>query len=89
MANFVQKPNTGSFFLNAEKKSETHADYNGTINVEGKEYWINAWQKQTKTGATYYTFSVKAKEKPAEAKKMVEKAKAPQPDFVDDQDIPF
>ncbi len=83
---FVQKPNSGSLFQNTEKKQDTHADYNGTINIEGKEYWINAWEKQTKSGNTYFSLSVKAKEKPQEAKKMVEKAKE---DLPFDDDIPF
>ena len=37
--------NRGALFKNERKEAETHADYNGTINVEGQEYWLNSWLK--------------------------------------------
>jgi hypothetical protein len=37
--------NTNKFavFTNDRKTEQTHADFNGTLNVDGKEYWINMW----------------------------------------------
>ena len=42
--------NSGALFKNDEK-DETHPnwpDYNGSIDVEGNEYWIKAWLKTAK-----------------------------------------
>jgi len=54
--------NRGALFKNERKEQETHADYNGTVNVEGKEYWLNAWLKESKAGKKYMSLSLKQKE---------------------------
>lgn len=62
--------NSGALFKNAEKATDKHPDYRGTINVDGTEYWLSAWLKKSKAGATYMSLAVKVKEeKPAPAKK--------------------
>lgn len=52
----------GALFKNERKASDTHSDYNGTINVGGREYWINAWLKTAKSGKKFMSLSVKPKE---------------------------
>jgi hypothetical protein len=37
--------NRGALFKNERKEQPTHSDYNGTINVDGKEFYLNAWLK--------------------------------------------
>ena len=37
-------------FKNNKKTAETHPEYTGTINVEGKEYSISLWIKEGKAG---------------------------------------
>jgi hypothetical protein len=63
--------NRGALFRNERKEAETHADYNGTINVNGQEFWINSWLKESKGGKKYMSLSVKPKDgvvaKPAPA----------------------
>lgn len=63
--------NRGALFRNERKEAETHADYNGTINVNGQEFWINSWLKESKAGKKYMSLSVKPKDaaisKPAPA----------------------
>ena len=63
--------NRGALFRNERKEAETHADYNGTINVNGQEFWINSWLKESKGGKKYMSRSVKPKDgvvaKPAPA----------------------
>lgn len=54
--------NRGALFKNERKEQETHADYNGTINVGGQEFWLNAWLKESKAGKKFFSLSVKAKE---------------------------
>jgi len=44
------KTNRGSLSKNKKKENETHSDYNGSINVDGVEFWLNAWIKDGKDG---------------------------------------
>lgn len=54
----------GVLFKNKEKKQDTHADYQGNINVAGQEYWLNAWVKKDKNGNPFMSLSVKLKQQP-------------------------
>lgn len=49
MTNF-DNTNRGILFGNDRKEKDTQPDYRGKLNVEGKEYWISGWDKQTKAG---------------------------------------
>lgn len=62
MADFTQKPNRGALFKNRKKEAATHADYNGSINVDGRDWWINAWLETSKGGQKYMSLSVKPKD---------------------------
>lgn len=59
---YEMKDGSGSLFKNHKKERETHADYNGSIKVEGKEYWLNAWVKESKEGKKFFSLSVKPKQ---------------------------
>lgn len=37
-------------FKNNKKTAESHPEYTGTVNVEGKEYTISLWIKEGKSG---------------------------------------
>jgi hypothetical protein len=50
--------NSGTFFINDRKEKETHPDYNGKINVEGKEYYLKGWKKTAKSGLTFMSLAV-------------------------------
>lgn len=54
--------NTGALFFEQDKDSDRHPDYKGSVNVNGKEYWISAWDKVSKKGTNFISLSVKAKE---------------------------
>jgi hypothetical protein len=60
--------NRGVLFKNEEKESETHADYAGTINVDGTEFWLNAWIKEAKSGKKFMSLSVKPKQQKVETR---------------------
>jgi hypothetical protein len=53
--------NRGAMFKNDRKEKDTHPDLGGTINVEGKDFFINAWKKESRKGVPFYSLSVKEK----------------------------
>jgi hypothetical protein len=62
------KTNTGTLAKNPRKTQDTHPDIAGTINVEGREYWLNGWSRENKQdGSKFYSLSVKPKEARQEA----------------------
>lgn len=55
--------NTGILSRNERKEQPKHPDFNGSINVEGKEYWLSGWVKEKKDGSgKFFNLSVKAKD---------------------------
>lgn len=57
---YEQKPNTGVLFT-AEKKSDKHPDYTGSLKLSDGEYLLSAWFKDGKRGK-FLSLSVKKKE---------------------------
>lgn len=54
--------NRGALFRNNRKEQPNHPDYNGTLNVGGVDYYINAWLKESKKdGKKFFSLSVKEK----------------------------
>lgn len=94
MAKQYDNTNSGVIFKNDRKNKDSHPDYNGSVNVEGTDYWISLWVKEGQKGK-FFSASLTPKE---------EQQKKPQPkqqpksnsnkqgqgDFDDlDSDIPF
>jgi uncharacterized protein (DUF736 family) len=52
--------NRGALFKNKDKESDNHPDYNGKVNVGGKDYFLSAWIKTSKKGEKFMSLSVKA-----------------------------
>jgi len=50
--------NRGVLFASKNKKSEKHPDYNGQINVNGREWALAGWKKQSKKGETFLSIKV-------------------------------
>ena len=63
---FQSKPNTGALFRNERKINDSDRDYSGEININGTEYWLSGWAKQSqKTGRKYLSVTLKAKQESA------------------------
>lgn len=76
--------NRGTLGKNKRREKDTHPEYNGVLNVDGKDYWLSGWVKEGPEGK-FFSLSVKAKEA-----KQQEQQKAPsRSDFQDDSSIPF
>jgi hypothetical protein len=71
---YETKELSGSMFKNDDKAEETHADFNGSAKIDGKEYWVNAWVKvYEKDGEKRKYFSLGFKPKKPAAPKAPEK----------------
>lgn len=53
--------NKGALFPKSPE-TEKHPNYQGEINVDGKDYWISAWNKRSKAGNNFKSLSVTAKD---------------------------
>ena len=51
---FEKKEGDGVLFKNEEKEVSQHADYKGSIYINGQEYWLNAWINTAKEGGKKY-----------------------------------
>jgi uncharacterized protein (DUF736 family) len=55
MINMETKNNTGAIFKNDKKTAETHPDYKGKVNVNGKDMEVALWLKESKSGTKYFS----------------------------------
>ncbi len=54
--------NRGVLFKNDDKRDERDADYRGSVNVKGQEFWLDAWIKDAKKdGRKFMSLRVKPK----------------------------
>jgi uncharacterized protein (DUF736 family) len=88
--------NRGALFKNeGDRKRENGPDYSGTLNVNGSEFFLDAWIKTAQSGRKFMSVSVKPKqapqaqqEQPRQARQAPSKPKGTGFDDMDD-DIPF
>jgi len=87
----------GALFKNDKKETDSHPDYKGSINVEGKDYWLSSWINTSKKGVKYMSLSVQSKEESHQqgvqhAQKQMQQPAQQQPEQpqnFDDESIPF
>lgn len=85
--------NRGILSRNDRKEKDTHPSHKGSINIEGVEYWLDAWTQERKDGSgKFFNLSVKRKDQqaaPARAPAPAPKP-APKSGFDDmSDDVPF
>jgi hypothetical protein len=96
---YEMKPDTGSLWMNERKQSDTHPDRTGSALIDGVEYWVNGWLKESTKGK-YLSLAFKRKDAAREPSKPAPKqnydraraaAGAPRDTgtFEDDSTIPF
>ena len=69
--------NRGAIWKNDRKSKDTDADYTGSINVEGVDYWLNAWKRKPDASdkSPVLKFSVKPKEQQSNTAAQLEAGK--------------
>jgi len=78
--------NKGIIGKNNKKETDTHPDITGSINVEGKDYWINGWKKERNDGSgSFYSLSVKEKVQRQEPMGYSKPDLSNEPDLEDDE----
>lgn len=101
---FEQKPNTGALFKNDEKKPDRtmrnadgsewtlqDADYKGSANINGVDFWVDATIKRSKAGKPYMALKFNPKQERATPKPIggLTNANWDTHDFKDDDQVPF
>ena len=74
--------NKGALFANKRREKQTQPNATGTVNIEGVEYYVDAWTNTSEAGQKYQSLKFKRKEQVAPT------APAFNPDDIDD-DMPF
>lgn len=81
--------NRGLLFKNDRKTKDTQPGYTGTLNVDGVEYFLDAWVKEGQKGK-FFSVSVKRKEQQQAQSRAPAPAPKPSSGFDDmADDIPF
>lgn len=76
--------NSGLLAKNTRREKDTHPAYTGSINIEGRDYWISAWVKEGREGTKlegqkYFSLSVKPKdEQPQQQRRPEQRRPEPQ-----------
>jgi hypothetical protein len=83
-----QRDNSGTLGKNERREKDTHPTHTGKCVIEGKEFWVSAWVKESARGK-FFSLSFKPKEATrADQRLGVGDANAPVTVEFDD-DIPF
>jgi hypothetical protein len=57
MADYDNK-NRGALFKNNRKTKDTHPNLTGKIDIDGVEYWLSGWTKESRGGDKYISLSL-------------------------------
>jgi hypothetical protein len=89
MATDYDNTNSGALFRNDKDGGNPNwPDYRGSVNVEGKEFWLDAWIRESKKDGRKF-MSLRLKPKMARAHGAPKNPPVPQADHDFDDPIPF
>ena len=77
--------NSGALFKNDKQGNEKRPDYKGKSEVNGVQYYVSAWIRQSKAGQTYMSLKYEPVEQQQADVPPVAAPSAP----VADDDVPF
>lgn len=66
-ATMADRDMSGSLSKNTRKEKPSHADYNGSIVIEGRKFWLNGWVKDGEKGK-FLSLSARAADEDAKPK---------------------
>ena len=75
----------GALFKNNKRTEERQPEYTGNCEIDGKEYWVSAWVRESKNGNKFFSMSYT----PKEQQNVVQSAPQPAPVVNVDDAIPF
>jgi hypothetical protein len=83
--------NRGSIWKNERKTTDKHPDFTGSLDVEGKEYWVSAWKRKegASAKAPSLSFSIKPKDDDGTGHRDGQGGASSTNDDFDDNDIPW
>mgnify|MGYP000449817761 CR=1 FL=1 len=77
----------GTLGKNERREKDTHPEYTGRCEIDGQEYWISAWIKESAKGK-FFSLSFKPKEE-RQASTNAPKASQRKQRVDDDESVPF
>lgn len=92
---YEQKDNSGSLFKNDRKESDKHPGMTGTALINGVEYWVSSWRKDSGSKGPWLSLAFKPKEerrkepKPAKTSYDRDDQRTMREHLDDDADLPF
>jgi hypothetical protein len=54
----------GALFKNQKRTEERQPEYTGNCEIDGKEYWVSAWVRESKNGQKFFSMAYTPKEHP-------------------------
>ncbi len=59
---YEQRELSGSLFKNDKREKDTHPHAKGTALIDGVEFWVSAWTKESAKGERYQSLAFQKKE---------------------------
>ena len=81
--------NRGQIWKNDRKEKDTHPDLKGSVNVDGKEYWVSAWKRKPDANPKAPALSFRLQPKDEAHSQGASQASQPASNDLADNLIPF
>lgn len=80
--------NRGSIWKNDKKEKDSHPDFTGALNVDGRDYWVSAWKRKEGASDKAPALSFSIKKKDGQPPRHADEPRKSVKDDLDDE-IPF